>query len=220
MPFTNWKSLFSTLANKYETPAPTVQDTGTAVATSSGSTTNVQATADAIGTDTFAQINTSLSANDTRGVTITQGAISATAAAQSTAESPAYASTYVGASMPEADLVFYQQSEGSASGSSGDSTWATSSSSLNFLAIDFKFLDLSAPKVWASNSTNATPELSLSGNLAAFNTNVSASGANTLASVEQSSLVVEDQFSTVSVSATTAADDSPPNFSSFFNLFF
>ena len=220
MPLTNWKSFFSDLANKYDNPAPTSPGSGTSPAPSNGSTTTVQATADAVGTDTYAKIDTSISANDKPAVTITQGEISATAAAQSTQAAPAYASTSADVSLPNADLIFYARNESAATGGSDNATWATSSTSVSFLAIDFKFLDFGAPKVWTKSSTETAPDLLISGNLAAFNTNVSASGNNTLTSVEQSSLVVEDRFSTVSVSATAAVDDSPPMFGSFFNFFF
>ena len=220
MTFAQWKNFLNDLALKNESPAPATQSGGNTIAPSSGSTAAAQGSADAVGTDTFAQINTTRNTNDKGLATITQGAISATAAAQSTQESPAYASTSVAVSLPDADLIFYDQKENTSNGGNESATWAASSSTINFLAIDFKFIDFGSPKIVGKFSAGSAPEPSISGNLALFNTNVSASGSNSLTTVDQSALVVEDRFSSVSVWATAAVDDRSQSHGSFFDLFF
>lgn len=224
MPFpkltkTNLGQSLSSLKNDAGKPAPDTSlmslfQKQTAPATTSTAT----ASADAVGEDTLATTSTTLKTMDIGPVAITRGLVSATALAQSTDSTP-YASATTLATIPQGDVIITRNANVSGAGQDSAGAWSYASSTTWFMSIDIQGLELK-PKIIekTTDTTITTRPATISGNLATFDVDASARGADTYTDTQVSAVTVEDRYSS-SVTTTTVSAQSDSLIEFFHSLF-
>jgi hypothetical protein len=181
-------------------------------------TTIANASADAVGENTLATTSTTLKTMDVGIVAITRGTVSATALAQSTGSTP-YASAATQATMPPGDLLIQRNTNVNGAGQDSAGAWSYASSTTSFLSIDLQGIDLK-PRIVenVTETTITTRPASVSGNLATFNVDASARGADTLTETQVSAITVENLYSSATTT-TTVSTQTDSLFEFFHSLF-
>ena len=181
-------------------------------------TTIANASADAVGENTLATTSTTLKTMDVGIVAITRGTVSATALAQSTGSTP-YASAATQATMPPGDLLIQRNTNVNGASQDSAGAWSYASSTTSFLSIDLQGIDLK-PRIVenVTETTITTRPASVSGNLATFNVDASARGADTLTETQVSAITVETLYSSATTT-TTVSTQTDSLFEFFHSLF-
>lgn len=165
---------------------------------------NIYGSADAFGENTLASASVDIQVVDRGLAILAVGQATFTAAATSCDDGSAFAAIQAGLDFAGEDLSVVT----GRSVSFSDEKSALEMTSLQFAAMDLKFETCLAAER-SQLPEEATPRSSigvLEGNLALFDIDVSASGENSFVNLQTDVLVVEDQLSTVTVTATSAVD--------------
>jgi hypothetical protein len=159
------------------------------------------AEATATGEDTLATTKVKVDVNDHGRVTLARGTVNATATAQG---DETYATAATGVTVDGADLTLDRTA--TSSGSGGGAT--TASSTTRFFAIDIEGVDFSQGPITiaaTSDQVVVSQPAPIDGNVATFDVDVEAVGADTYAAVEAAVSTTSD-FSDSTVTVMAMAD--------------
>lgn len=180
------------MAENYENPTtPTDAD---------GMATVVYGDALAVGADTLTWVDAVLSMDDHGEVTIATGAVTATAAAEPSADETAFASAVTDVFVSGADIVIIK-THNKPDGGEGSSYDV---SITKFKAIDIEHMDGATKVIYSDKTTHsAQATIDIDGNVAIASFDAQASGDNTFVGVDALVLAIEDELSQSTVMITS-----------------
>lgn len=159
-------------------------------------------TADAVGTNTLAQIDVSVQIHDRGAFRLAYGTVHAEAVATSPIGTLAYATALTEVDITGADLVFSRNETWAGNGSANSVNWWQEMSETSFVALDFTALSGRTVSITQTESGSYAVPWPLPGaNLAAFTVDVQIHGTAGYAGLEASAITVADKLSTTTVTA-------------------
>lgn len=189
--------------------AKKVKDTSSSVEPTSSAVT-VRGTADAVGEDTLATAGISLKVSEKSQVTKIKGEVTTNAVATSSDGDIVYASAQTGVEFSGVDKSSTKTKMTTSSGEENGVLWSVETTTTKFRAMDTpgqqdddQSVTVESTKLRISNEQPANVE----GNVATAEIDSVIDADNSLNEASINVLVIEDQYSSVSLSTTTGVDD-------------